>query len=103
MTIQSVLRKKSTWLIGIPILSIAVFGGGPYIYIHFIEGDPPAKLALAKVKTTKTATAASRSLDGTWNATFTADLRSRATRRIATASSKVASWTPRITRPPPSN
>ena len=69
MTIQSVIRKKRTWLIGIPILLFAVFVGGPYIYIHFIEGDPPAKLALAKVKTTKAASTTSTSLDGTWNAT----------------------------------
>ncbi len=43
--------------------------GGPYVYIHFIEGDPPAKLALTKLETTKYATAASTALDGTWNAT----------------------------------
>ena len=69
MTIQSILRKKRTWLIGIPILLVAVFVGGPYIYIHFIEGDPPAKLKLAKVKPAKAATEVPASLDGSWTAT----------------------------------
>ena len=55
ITIRTVFRQKRTWLIGIPILRIAVFVGRPYISLHFIEGDPPAKLTLAKVKTTRTA------------------------------------------------
>ncbi|MEO6469603.1 MAG: YceI family protein [Acidimicrobiia bacterium] len=69
MSLRTLTRNKRTWLFGIPVLLIAVFVGGPYIYIHFIEGDPPAKLALAKVKTSESATTASTSLDGTWNAT----------------------------------
>jgi polyisoprenoid-binding protein YceI len=41
---------------------------GPFIYIHFIEGPPPAKLALPTASATKTPAASSTtSLNGTWN------------------------------------
>ena len=41
---------------------------GPFIYIHFIEGPPPAKLSLPTASATKTPAASSTtSLNGTWN------------------------------------
>jgi polyisoprenoid-binding protein YceI len=50
------LRRGRTWLIAVPILVLLVAVVGPYIYIHFIEGDPPARLTLddAVVATTST-------------------------------------------------
>jgi polyisoprenoid-binding protein YceI len=72
MSFGSVMRNKKTWFIGIPVLLIIVFVGGPFVYIHFIQGDPPAKLKLSTVTTHATsdssATAATpASIDGAWN------------------------------------
>ena len=44
----------------------------PFVYIHFIEGPPPAKLTLPHTTSTtspgaKTSPTSSSSLDGTWN------------------------------------
>jgi polyisoprenoid-binding protein YceI len=71
MSFGSVMRNKKTWFIGIPILLIVVFVGGPFVYIHFIQGDPPAKLKLSTVttdpKSDPSSTAAtSDSIDGAW-------------------------------------
>jgi polyisoprenoid-binding protein YceI len=67
-----------TWLIlgGVVVVVLAV--GGPFVYIHFIEGPAPAKLGLPKDETTtsKNSTGASagaatavsvNQLNGTWN------------------------------------
>lgn len=77
---SSFLRRPRTYLIGIPIVLILAVTVGPFVYIHFIEADPPAKLSLSTHSTTTTAattTAAATdaaatdatSLDGTWKVT----------------------------------
>ncbi len=40
------MRKWWRWLVGIAILVVVLAVGGPFIYIHYIEGPPPPKLAL---------------------------------------------------------
>jgi polyisoprenoid-binding protein YceI len=72
MSFGSVMRKKRTWFIGIPVLLIVLAVAGPFIYINFVEGDPPAKLELSTVDTSKSnATSSSTaatpaSIDGSW-------------------------------------
>ena len=70
MSFGTVVRNKKTWIIGIPVLLVVIFVGGPFVYINFIEGDPPAKLKLATVDTTSrrptTATSTDASIDGDW-------------------------------------
>src|SRR5947209_7675336 len=61
------------WLVaGLVVVVIAVVGG-PFVYIHFIEGKAPAPLALASPSassTTRTTTnQTSGQQDGTWKAT----------------------------------
>jgi polyisoprenoid-binding protein YceI len=60
-------------LVGLAIVVVAAIAG-PFIYIHFIEGTPPAKLALPSTSTTSangstssTSPGATKSLEGTWN------------------------------------
>jgi len=52
---------------------VVLITGGTFVYIHFIEGDAPAKLTLESDSSTSTTsgsgTTAPASLDGTWNAT----------------------------------
>jgi polyisoprenoid-binding protein YceI len=54
-------------VIGVVVILAAVVGG-PYLYIHFIEGKAPAPLTLAKATTSATATAAATdsSPQGAW-------------------------------------
>jgi polyisoprenoid-binding protein YceI len=47
------MRNKKTWLIGIPVLLVVIFVGGPFVYINFIKDDAPPPLNLATVTTTK--------------------------------------------------
>lgn len=69
MSLRTAIRKKRAWLIGIPILLIVVFVGGPFVYINFIEGDPPAKLQLTKVKSSGSSAATPATIDGAWKVT----------------------------------
>ncbi|MGZ4801952.1 MAG: YceI family protein [Acidimicrobiia bacterium] len=72
MSFGAVMRNKKTWLIGIPVLLVVLFVGGPFVYIHFIEGDPPAKLKLQPVESTKSNGATSSTavapatIEGAW-------------------------------------
>jgi len=72
-------RRWLRWLIGGVVLIVALVVGGPFVYIHFIEGKAPAPLSLSTqtsttitgqpaATTTPGATpAVSSTVDGTWN------------------------------------
>jgi polyisoprenoid-binding protein YceI len=67
------MRPWKTWL-GLGIVAVAVaLVGGPYVYIHFIEGKAPPPLTLATPSVTSSADGATSSgqaagaSDGTWN------------------------------------
>jgi polyisoprenoid-binding protein YceI len=52
-------------VIGVVTIVVGVVGG-PFVYIHFIEGKAPAPLTLAKASPSPTASSSSSSPDGTW-------------------------------------
>jgi len=63
-------RRASTYLIGVPVLLLLLVGG-PFVFINFIEGDPPAKLRFDSASTSSTTfggtgTTVPPSVDGTW-------------------------------------
>jgi len=67
-------RRRLVWWIGGPVVFIAVLAVlGPYIYIHFIEGPAPTKLALPTTHTSTSVPGATHSaasssvVSGTWN------------------------------------
>jgi polyisoprenoid-binding protein YceI len=72
MSFGSVMRNKKTWFIGIPVLLVVIFVGGPFVYINFIRDDAPPPLKLATVTTTKpdpatsSTTPTAASVDGSW-------------------------------------
>jgi polyisoprenoid-binding protein YceI len=74
MTAQVRGRHWKRWLvIGIAAAAFAMVGG-PFIYIHFIEGKAPAPLALAEATPSATpstggTTTSTGSRNGTWNVT----------------------------------
>jgi polyisoprenoid-binding protein YceI len=53
MSFARVMRDKKTWFIGIPVLLVLIFVGGPFVYINFIKEDAPPRLELSTVTTTK--------------------------------------------------
>ena len=64
-------RRKSTYLIGVPVLLALLLVGGPFVYINFIEGDAPAKLSFSAASTSTTragtsGTSVPATVDGTW-------------------------------------
>jgi polyisoprenoid-binding protein YceI len=82
-------RRWKRWLVGGLVLAIVVFVGGPFVYIHFIEGSAPAPFSLSNAPTSTTAAtgatttvasgagpsttadgaADTSSVDGTWTVT----------------------------------
>ena len=69
MSDRNVLKNKWTWIIGIPVLLVALVVGGTWVYINVID-DPPAKLKLSTVQTkpgSASTTPTDASIDGTWN------------------------------------
>jgi len=60
------------WIIGIVVVALLVVVGGPFVYFHFIQSDPPPRLTVDSV-TTSTATGGTSGtagkrapLTGTW-------------------------------------
>jgi polyisoprenoid-binding protein YceI len=61
------------WIIGIVVVALLVVVGGPFVYFHFIQSDPPPRLTVDSVTTSSTATAETSGttrkrapLAGTW-------------------------------------
>ncbi len=50
------LRRPRTWLIGVPLVLVLGALAGPYVYINFIQADPPPPLSFADVKPTSSTT-----------------------------------------------
>jgi polyisoprenoid-binding protein YceI len=71
------LRRRRTWLIGIPIVILLAVVVGPWVYINLIRDDPPDRVTLAD-RTTSTSDGTTSSstddatpvaadgIDGTW-------------------------------------
>jgi polyisoprenoid-binding protein YceI len=79
-------RRWVKWAIGAVVAVLVVVVGGPFVYIHFIEGKPPPPLSLASQATTtaqpgtasttassvpasSAGDSSSGGVDGTWNVT----------------------------------
>jgi hypothetical protein len=69
------MSKLAKWVIGVVIALVVLAVAGPFIYINFIESDPPSKLSLDQVPGTSAASNSSSaaavapltSIDGTWS------------------------------------
>ena len=46
------IPRWGRWVIGAAVVVVIALVAGPFIYIHFIEKDPPPRLALSPVTTT---------------------------------------------------
>src|ERR1700677_1869737 len=66
------MRKRWKWLAGGVSVLVVLGVGGPFVYIHFIEGPAPAKLSLPtshamKTSTTSGVASASSDVNGTYH------------------------------------
>ncbi len=52
--INSLTRHWKRWAIGAVVAVVVVVVGGPYVYIHFVEGKAPAPLRLSSAPATTT-------------------------------------------------
>lgn len=67
----SFFRRKSTYLVGVPILVLLAVVGGPFVYINFIRDDAPDPLSFDDVSSSSStsradAATAPAAVDGTW-------------------------------------
>jgi polyisoprenoid-binding protein YceI len=60
-------RSRIRWVIIAAAVAVVVVVGGPFIYIHFIEGSAPSKLRLSAVTSSDAVAGPSVPLDGTWS------------------------------------
>jgi len=63
------MRGWKKWLVVGAVVVAVLAVAGPYVYIHFIEGDAPKRLSLSSQgssSTTADPSAASQPLDGAW-------------------------------------
>jgi polyisoprenoid-binding protein YceI len=64
------MRKRWKWLVGAVVVVVILAIAAPFIYIHFIEGPAPAKLALPSehsTSSTGSSGTATASVDGTYH------------------------------------
>lgn len=76
MSGAEVAKRRWLWLvIGVPVALVVLVVGGTFVYIHFIEADPPPRLTFSSdpsgTSSDESAPAAAPAggVDGTWNAT----------------------------------
>ena len=66
-------RRPLTWIAAAGVTAVLVAVVAPYVYINFIQGDPPAPLAFAETVASTVAadegTTTQTSLDGSWTVT----------------------------------
>ncbi len=66
------MRRAVRWVVIGVVAAVVLVVGGTYVYIHFIEGDPPAPLSIDTVTTNRpsadpsSTTRAVADPDGTW-------------------------------------
>lgn len=82
MSGSSLVKRRRTWLIGIPVLIVLAAIIGPFVYINFIEGEPSSQLTFDDISSagagpastapgtggasTASGAAAAISVDGNW-------------------------------------
>jgi polyisoprenoid-binding protein YceI len=60
-------RKLTRWIVGAVVVVVVIVVGGPFVYFHFIQGDPPPKPSLATTPVPSlVAGTTSAPLAGTW-------------------------------------
>jgi polyisoprenoid-binding protein YceI len=57
------MRKWWRWFVGAAVVIVVLAVGAPFVYIHFIEGPPPPKLALPSSHATTTESASAAASD----------------------------------------
>ncbi len=74
LSLPEVLRRRRTWVIGLPVLLVLALVVGPWLYLNVIQDDAPAPLSFDDITTTTAAGTTSSSaaepapegIEGTW-------------------------------------
>ena len=76
MSLTEMAKRRWLWLvIGIPVALVVLVVGGTFVYIHFIEADPPPPLTFSsdagelRQRPAGSTAPVDGGVDGTWNAT----------------------------------
>ncbi|HEV7525816.1 MAG TPA: YceI family protein [Acidimicrobiia bacterium] len=86
------------WLIGIVVVALVVVVGGPFVYFHFIQSDPPPKLSINTATVPSTAPGTTRApLAGTWKIGTGSVVRYRVTETLFGQSGTAVGQTNRVT------
>ena len=79
MSFSAWVKRRWVWLaIGVPVVSWCSRSAATFVYIHFIEGDPPPPLTFSSVSDASGSASGSPDapltggVGGTWKATPTA-------------------------------
>jgi polyisoprenoid-binding protein YceI len=72
---RSLLRRRSTWLLGLPLVLVVLVVGGTWVYLNVLRDDPPPRLTIedaignegaTTTEPTADAPDATAGIDGTW-------------------------------------
>jgi polyisoprenoid-binding protein YceI len=73
MSVAQWVKRRWLWLaIGVPVAVVVLAVGGTFVYIHFIEADPPPPLTFSSASSGTSSDPPAPlvgGLDGTWNVT----------------------------------
>lgn len=53
-SLRAALRRRTTWLVGVPALAVVFLVGVPYVYLQAVTDPPPAALSFADLPQTST-------------------------------------------------
>jgi len=71
-------QKLTRWIVGAVVVGLVIVVGGPFVYFHFIQSNPPPPLSITAVTTPTTTPGTARApLAGTWKVGGTSTVRYR--------------------------
>ena len=91
-------RTLTRWIVGVVAVVVVLAVGGPFVYFHFIQADPPPKLSLATTPVPSSAAGTTRSaLAGTWKITSDSLVRYRINETVLGQSGTAVGTTKSVT------
>jgi len=91
-------RKPMRWIVAAIVLAVLLVVGGPFVYFHFIQSDPPPKLSLDTTPVPSSVAGTARApLAGRWKIATASLARYRVTETLFGQSGTAVGTTNRVT------